>query len=121
MPSQGELMRASLPAEAARLLGATLNSTPQTATGSVQGDALVLTANITNFTTVAASTGCILPSATGVAPYMVTNNGANALSVYPAVGEMINGGSANAAFSVTNAKAASFYPHGNTWIVILSA
>lgn len=114
-------MRASLPAEAARLLGATANTTAQTATGSVQGDALVLTGNITNFTTVAASTGCILPSATGVGPYFVLNNGANALKVYPATGETINGAAANAAFSVTNAKSASFYPHGNQWVAVLSA
>lgn len=121
MATQGELMRASLPAEAARMLGATLDSTAETATGTVQGDAFVLTSNITTFGTVAANTGAILPSATGVGPYFIFNNGANALKVYPAVGESINASSANSSFSVSNGKGAYFYPHGNIWMANLSA
>lgn len=120
MATQGELMRASLPAEAARMLGATQDGTTETATGSTQGGAFVLTANLTIFGTVAASTGALLPSATGVGPYFIFNNGANALSVYPATGETINASSANTAFSITNGKGAFFFPHGNTWMANLS-
>lgn len=121
MPNQGELMRAGMPAEQARMLGTTLDATTETATGSTQADAFVLTANMTKFGTVAASTGAILPSATGVGPYFVFNGGANPLSVYPAVGQTINASAANTAFSVTNGKGAYFYPHGNTWAATLSA
>lgn len=120
-PTQGEIMRASLPAEAARMLGATADATTETATGSVQADAFVLTANITKFGTVAASTGAILPSATGVAPYFIFNGGASPLTVYPALGETINASAANTGFSVTNGKGAYFYPHGNQWMANLSA
>lgn len=121
-PTQGELMRASLPAEAARLLGATgTPATPVTATGSSQTDAYVLTGNMTIFGTVNSSTGCLLPSATGVAGYFIFNNGSNPLSVCPASSESINAGAANAAFSVTNGKGAMFYPHGNIWFANLSA
>ncbi len=49
------------------------------------------------------------------------NGGASPLSVYPAVGETINGSSANTAFSVTNGKSAIFKPVGQTWIAVLSA
>lgn len=121
MATQGELMRSGLAAETARLIGQTIDATTETATGTNQATAFVLTATITKFGTVGASTGALLPSATGVGPYAIINAGANALSVYPASGETINGGTANSAFSVTNAKTAFFLPHGNTWVAILSA
>lgn len=121
MPSQAELMRSGMAAEQAQLLGANLDGTTETATGTTQADAFVLIANITTFGTVASGTGALLPSATGKSPYFVFNNGANALLVYPASGQTLNASSANTAFSVTAGKGAFFYPHGNTWMANLSA
>jgi len=121
MPTTGEIMRSGVDALTARLLGADRDTTTETATGSVQGDAFALTANITVFGTVAASTGARLPTATGSGPFFVFNNGANALTVYPAVGEFINASAVNTGFSVTNGKGAYFYPHGNIWMANLSA
>ena len=71
-----------------------------TAAGSTQGTATALTKTINNVTTVAASTGVVLPTA--VAGYMVIvrNGGANALNVYPATGAAINAGAANSAHSL---------------------
>lgn len=91
------------------------------ATGSSQADALSLAASVSKFATVASNTGAILPTASGKGKYCIYNGGANALKVYPAVGETINGGAANASFSVTNGKAAMFVPCGQTWIAFLSA
>lgn len=110
-----------LPAQNRTLLGVDSYTSGLTATGSAQGDALALTSSFSAFGTVAASTGCILPSASNAGPYLIVNGGANALSVYPASGEYINAGSQNAAFSVTAAKTAMFFPAGNRWFAVLSA
>ncbi len=100
----------------------------QTATGSTQGTAYVLTTEYTEFTTVAASTGAILPSTTsGIAPMttdtlFVANNGANALAVYPPVGGQIGTASANTALSVPANKTALFVAKGNgNYWALLSA
>lgn len=121
MPTTGEIMRSGVDALTARLIGTDKDATTETATGSTQADAFVLTANITLFGTVAASTGAILPSATGRSSYFIFNNGASPLTVYPAVGEFINASSVNTGYSVTNGKGATFYPHGNIWMANLSA
>lgn len=118
MATKGELMRGGLPAEIAQLLGFDY-ATGLTATGSTQADALQLLANLNVFTTVAVSTGALLPSATGTAPCVIYNGGASPLTAYPAGTQTIN--NAATSFSVTNAKAAVFFPHGNTWLAILSA
>lgn len=55
---------------------------------------------------------------------VVRNGGAAPCSVYPPTGGTINGGSTDAAFSVTNAKTAQFFcasADGLTWIAVLSA
>lgn len=99
-----------------------------TATGSTQGTAYVLQNEFTEFTTVAASTGAILPASsvtTGIVAgdsFFVANLGANALSVYPPVGGNINGGTVNAAASVPAAKTAYFVAKGNgTYYSVISA
>jgi hypothetical protein len=115
-----ELMAAGIPGGAARMIGSSAE-TAVTATGTAQGDAYALKASLTVFGTVGSGTGALLPSATGSPPFVISNGGANALSVYPASGEIINGLSANSAFSVTNAKTAIFYPAGNRWVAVLSA
>lgn len=55
---------------------------------------------------------------------VVRNNGAAACAVFPPTGGAINGGSADAAFSVTNAKTGTFVcasADGLTWVATLSA
>lgn len=74
-----------------------------TATGSTQGTALALGADLNRFTTVAASTGAILPAMNPGDNMQVFNGGANALLVYPPVGGTINALAANAGYSVAAA------------------
>lgn len=90
--------------------------------GSTQATATRLGADHNQFSTVAASQGAVLPAA-NVGEWMsVHNGGANALSVYPNVGGIINGGSVNAAVSVPAGKAAIFIPlDALSWIAIISA
>lgn len=76
-----------------------------TAAGSNQGTALLLSADVNEITTTAASTGVRFPDATVCSPgdsIVVYNGGANSLSVYPATGESINAGATNAAFAVAS-------------------
>jgi len=71
-----------------------------TAAGTVQGDATALTKSINNVTTVAASTGVRLPTATAGMRVMIRNGGANDLKVYPATGAAVNSASANSAVTL---------------------
>lgn len=121
MAMQTELAGLGIQPGAAKALGSSAYVSGLTATGTGQSDALALTSSFAAFGTVAASTGAILPSATGASPTCVVNGGANALSVYPASGEFINASNANTAFSVTAAKTAWFWPVGNRWFAVLSA
>ena len=87
-----------------------------TALGSTQGTALAFSTNYTMFSTVAAGTGAILPAVSnppglGVVQgddYIVFNNGANALLVYPPVGSQIGLGAANAGLSIPSGKSCFF-------------
>jgi hypothetical protein len=74
-----------------------------TATGSTQGAALPLPADINYVTTVAASTGVILPPMNPGDSLNVYNKGANALLVYPPTGAIINSLATNAGYSVATA------------------
>ena len=77
-------------------------STGLTAAGTNQATAYAIVSPFSQFSTVAASTGAILPAQClandSVAAY---NAGANTLTVYPPVGGTINGGSVNAGVSVS--------------------
>lgn len=95
-----------------------------TATGNSQGTALALPADVNVFTTVAASTGCILPASPAPGDQLaVANLGANTLSVYPQSGGAIQTGAANAAFSVPAGKTAEFIARSGSvnWVALLSA
>jgi len=94
-----------------------------TALGSTQGTALTLPSNVNRFTTVAASTGAIVPATAQPGDeYIVANSGANALLVYPPTGGAIAGGATNAGFSVAANKSAYFVVISATFIAaILSA
>jgi len=93
------------------------NSNALTATGSTQGTALALPSDFNIFTTVAASTGAILPASGPQCQqtdnFVVVNHGANALSVYPPTGGKIANGTANAALSVPANKTAFFLSLGS--------
>lgn len=72
-----------------------------TATGTNQATAFLLTNSADHeFTTVAASTGAILPAGTLPSEISVFNGGASTLAVYPPVGGSINAGTANASVSL---------------------
>lgn len=66
-----------------------------TATGSIQSNALALTANNNDITTVASGTGVLLPAGTSVSnvglEVTVWNNGANPLKIYPPISAQIDG------------------------------
>jgi hypothetical protein len=81
-----------------------------TATGSSQATAFPLTNNtLHEFTTVASSTGAILPI--GVTPSEVTiyNNGASTLTLYPPKGGSIDAGTANASVSLAAGSGVTFW------------
>jgi trimeric autotransporter adhesin len=72
-----------------------------TALGSTQATAFPLLNNCDHFfSTVAASTGAVLPTAKLPTSLTVFNDGASTLTIYPPVGGTINGGSINASESV---------------------
>lgn len=111
-----DLMGSGLSAGAANAINGA--STPvQTALGSTQGTAYALTTSTTEFTTVAASTGAILPGTGGRAQsgdiLFVINQGANALSVYPPVGFKIGLAATNAAVSIASGKTGLFQVRGD--------
>ena len=113
-----ELMARGMPAGQAELVAQDAVTTPQTATGSTQTDAFPIVSKFTIFGTTASNTGALLPARGRV---LIVNSGANPLKVYPPVGGNINGGSTNAAFSLTNAKSAIFESNGLTWFANMSA
>jgi hypothetical protein len=91
--------------------------------GSAQADATAITADMTAFTTVGASTGARLPVATHPGEsYTVLNAGANALALYPPVGHKLNAAAANASVSVAAGKSArALYCGSLQWMVVVSA
>jgi hypothetical protein len=83
-----------------------------TALGSGQSTAFPLIPGAAHeFTTVASSTGAILPVPPKGPPVtvVVTNAGASTLSVYPPSGGTVAGGGTNAAYSLTAGNSATFY------------
>jgi len=61
------------------------------AAGSVAGDATTVTKQLVVVATTALNTGIIIPDAALGKEMFIFNQGANALDVYPATGDMING------------------------------
>ncbi len=120
MSTPSELCHTGMPSALANQLG-TSRGTDLTATGTTKATALVLVANMNIFTTVSSTKGALLPGASGQGPVIISNGGANALSVYATGTNTINALSAGAAFSVTNAKTAIFWPSGSRWVAVLSA
>lgn len=99
MPQARKLVASGLPGPLANaVVGDVANGL--TATGTTQATALQLQADVNRFTTVAASSGAILPAMNPGDSCVVFNGGANALLVYPPVGGTINALAANAGYSV---------------------
>lgn len=82
-----------------------LVATGLTATGTVIGDALQLTAFASVISTAAASTGVKLPSTWPIGAWgHVQNNGANAMNLFPPTASIaINGGTLGAAVTIAAA------------------
>jgi hypothetical protein len=93
-----------------------------TAAGSTQATAVALGADNNFFSTVAASTGAILPTGNPGDTIFVYNGGANSLTVYPPVGGTINNLSANTGLALATTKSGSYVcAGGTTWASFLSA
>lgn len=120
MASKQDLMGLKQPAALASVLGHDPLVTVSAA-GSTQAGATQLTGNFANVTVATSNQGVILPSGQGQAPTALVNTSGQTIKVYPFGTETINGGSAGAAVSVPNGKAAVFYPSGQTWIAVVSA
>lgn len=117
-----ELMGLGVPGPVAKADGISAKASALVGAGTTQAGALQLTENYNVFATVGASSGAKLPLAAASGAFYVVNSGANALAVYPAIGDRINNGTVTTgSFSVTNAKSAMFVPLGNEWFAILSA
>lgn len=98
------------PEQAAKIGSPTIDALPAepvaaavTAAGSALADATLLTGQVNNVTTAAASTGVRLNSNTPVGiTVVVRNGGANDLKLYPtSASDVINGGSAGASITLT--------------------
>lgn len=93
-----------------------------TATGVAQTDALQCPSSVNVFTTVASGTGAQLQPVEVSAGVAVANLGANALLLYPATGQSINLGAANAALSIAAGKVVELIGvSGTQWIAISGA
>lgn len=121
MATKAELMAGGMPAALANKIGQDATVSGITATGSTQNDAFQIVSSSTIFGTVAASTGAILPSAHGKGLYTIFNGGANALTIYPAVGEKINNSATNASISIPTSKGVALIGSNNQWNATISA
>lgn len=116
MALKSDLMQSGVAAQLANKLG----SDPLTtfaAAGNSQTTATTLSANTANITS--GSGGVIIGHVDEI--NLIVNNSGGAVNVYPPVGGTINGGTLNAAFSLTNGKALIVFPAGTNFIANMSA
>lgn len=94
-----------------------------TAAGTLQSDALQLTASINQITTAASGTGVKLYASPAAGSFQVVyNGGANPLKVYPQTSGTINGLAANAGMLLPIKTACQFFAASSTaWVGIMSA
>ena len=91
------------------------------ANGTTQGAGTAITSTISRFTDVTAGVkdASTLPLIKNIKsfPYVVRNDSAATLNVFPASGESINSLAANASIGVTTSSALLFYPISSTaWV-----
>lgn len=95
--------------------------------GGGQGSALALTSMVNRVTTVGSAADSVVLPATvanvSIGPLTVINAAAsNSMNVFPASGDAINAGAANAAFAIAANKTATFYSAGaGQWHAVLTA
>lgn len=95
-----------------------------TTVGTAQVGAAALTGAVNVLTTAAGQTAGVLPAnASFGSPILVRVNTATAALIFPPTGGSINGGAANASFSVAQNKPTAFFclPNGIDYIAVLSA
>lgn len=96
-----------------KFLGLSLGSA-LTAVGTNRATALKIGAQVNNITTAAASTGAVLPLGTLIAaqsaPITIFNAGANAITVYAAGSDTIDGTAGATGVTLTNGNRCAFYP-----------
>lgn len=80
-----------------------------TATGTTQATAYLVSTDTSVFSTVAANTGCRLPMGGENDQYLIINDGANSLKIYPPNGGTINGGAADAPYVLSASTNVSVY------------
>lgn len=114
MSTPTELMAAGLAALVASQIGTGANIT-LTASGTTKANGLQLKSGMNVFTVVSSGKAMVLPPAGGSAPVLIVNGGANSGSLFSSGTDVINALTAGAAFTVTNAKIALFFPAGNRW------
>lgn len=123
MSKKSELIAGGMAAPTASALGGSVVTGLTALAAGGQAGATPLTGTV-NVVAVCATSAdsCMLPVGDAGDEIVVRNNGAAPCAVFPQVGGAINGGSANAAFTVTNAKAARFTCLGGlNWVAMLSA
>ena len=120
MPTSSELIGLGLPPALANALGTEI-ATAQSAAGTTQATATLLTAPVVMVTTCAANAGMRLPNASAQPNYTVTNAGAGIMKVYPATGETLNNATANSPLMLPVTKTALFVSYGSGWAAIVSA
>jgi len=90
--------------------------------GTTQGTGTAITASVSVFTTVAASSGATLTDSMIGDEYDILNLGANALTIYPPTGARVNALSANTGFQLAPNSAAKVKKFTATrWMGFLSA
>lgn len=117
------IMGAGIPAAAAAADTVSSVATGLTATGTTQGTALAISADVNFVSTVGANSGVILYNGViGDSVFVMNDGGANALTVYPPVGGKVNNLATNAGFTLAaNTPVVCFKVTATRWFAILSA
>jgi hypothetical protein len=104
---KANLMGTGTPAEQAKSISGRVVTGLTSSGSSSQANSLAISAEINVVTTTGANTGVRLPANLSAGDSMlVVNNGASTLFIYPPVGGIINGGSADAKVDVATLKGA---------------
>jgi hypothetical protein len=123
MSRKADLASLGLVPAVANLLGIDVATALAALGNSSQANGFKVTATVSNFATVTDSSAdsAVLPSAATYRPAFVVirNSGAGTLKVYPASGEKINGGSANAVQNLTTGVGRIYFKQGaDNWITV---
>lgn len=121
MSTVQDLMGLGMPGGLANRIG----NTPATVAGvgTAQTGAAAIQTSLTNATTAGGATAFVLPSAASLGrPFFFFNSSSTTALVFPPTSGTIQGGSANASFSVAQNKTAIFIRLTSTaWCAVLSA